>query len=131
MNYLLLISLQVVAAFSPGAGASIDMASILEAKCFFASYVLNCIKKVELPDYTYEQGHVNHNSFAIISKETCEDMTIKADPSVNGIQMSIKNICGQFHSNNLVEKLSVMNAKGSVLVDFCNISISLKMSVTS
>ena len=74
---------------------------------------------------------MTNNFFAIISNSQPSDVSIKSNPDANGFDVKIKNVQAQFHSKNLTERLNIMNAKGSVLVDMSNITIDLTVSVKS
>ena len=77
----------MVAAFSPGLGASVDMQFLIQAKSIYASYIQNCIKIVEMPDYGYDQGQMGNNSFAINSNSQPQDISIKVNPDANGFDV--------------------------------------------
>ena len=118
-------------ALNAGAGASIDMAQVMQAKNVFASYLFNTLKNVEMPDMAFDSGFLNQNVFRATPSLNASDTKIVVDEANNGIQISAKNMNAQFLSKSMVERLNVLDAKGSAYFDMTSVSISLDMGITT
>jgi len=89
--------LNVATAATTGAKASMDMDIIKEAKDVYFSYILNILKKVDIPDISFDGGYIKGNSFALT--DTPKNVYFDTDVRDNGFELTCNDLEASFTSN--------------------------------
>mmetsp|Transcript_1924 Transcript_1924/g.3333 ORF Transcript_1924/g.3333 Transcript_1924/m.3333 type:complete len:195 (+) Transcript_1924:32-616(+) len=112
-----------------GATASLEVDVLDQAKDVYFDYLLNILKKVEIPDIDFKGGHIYQNSFSIA--EQAQNVRIENVPASNAIKLSIDSLQAYFKSEQLKYKLSILTCKGTVAVDISHFTIEVTIGVTT
>ena len=126
---LLLISslfLSFIGAFNSGGTASIDFPVLQEAKDNYFNFVLDLINKVQIPNISFSNGHLDGNTFHV--SETKDDLQFVAGAS-NSIKLSANDLSASFHSSDLRYKELFLVATGSLDAHISSMSVSVELQV--
>lgn len=118
-----------IKAFDAGATASLDIGLVQEAKEVYWNYVMNILQKVTIPDISFKGGYIHSNHFQVT--EASKNVQIVNDAAKNGVSLSVSDLKASFKSDSFRYKISFLTAKGNVQVSMSQVSVALKIGLTT
>jgi len=116
-----LVCSAVAASANPGLTASLDIDLIQQAKDVYFDAILDIIRHVEVPDFTFDGGYVKNNSFQIT--ENSDNVNFKSDSAKNALVFSVDDLKAEFKSANFRYKELIFIATGSADVKISQFSV--------
>ena len=118
-----------VKSFDAGAAASLNVGVIEQAKEVYWNYVMNILKNVQIPDISFHDGHLNHNSFFV--NQASKNVQITTNSGQNGVNLGVIDLQAGFHSSSFEYKISFIKATGSVDVKMSEVNIGVTLRLTT
>ena len=98
---------------NPGLTASLDINLLQKAKDAYFDRILDIIRHVQIPDFSFDQGFVNGNTFTVM--ENSSNVNFSTDPGKNALVFSVTDLTCLFRTKEFSLKKFV-TAKGSAEV---------------
>jgi len=92
--------------------------------------ILDIIRSVKVPDFSFDEGHINGNTFAIT--ENSQNVNFSSDPNQNALVFSVADLAGEFKCDDFkYTELYIFKASGSADVKMKNVSVTVGLQMTT
>ena len=85
-----------------------------QAKDVYFDRIIDIIRHVQIPDFSFDQGYVNGNTFTVV--ENSNNVKFSTDPVKNALVFSVTDLTCLFRVNEYKVKKFHLTAKGSAEV---------------
>lgn len=130
MNKLLLLCIGMASAYNPGLTASLDKVIFDQAKQSLTNLLLEKIRKTPIPDFSFSQGEINQNTFAL-NDVTPDQIVLNVLEAENALTLTITGIGGEFHSGYFHVHESFLGASGHIDVTLQNVALTIGIGMTT
>jgi len=98
-----------------------------QAKDVYFDRIIDIIRHVQIPDFSFDQGYVNGNTFTVV--ENSNNVKFSTDPLENALVFSVSDLSCWFKASEFQFDEMGMTAAGQALVVMKNVvvAVGLKM----